>query len=110
MTYFIQADLQTHFFAQISWNSFFVFYIAVLAALQNLQEKIGTLEVDRVKAETNLRSLTAETSEYKELLKQKFDNTSSSLGSHDTTKRDSQSEGTNIWNRLMHFTFTSFTS
>ena len=62
-------------------------------ALQNLQDKIGTLEVDRAKAETNLKSLAVETSEYKELLKQKHDQSSSSIGSHCSTRRDSHSEG-----------------
>ena len=62
-------------------------------ALHNLQEKIGTLEVDRAKAESNLRSLATETSEYKELLKQKHNQSSFSIGSLSSTKRDPHSEG-----------------
>lgn len=62
-------------------------------ALQNLQDKIGTLEVDRAKAETNLKSLAIETSEYKHLLKQKHDRSSSSMGSRCSSKRDFHNEG-----------------
>jgi len=63
-----------------------------MKALQNLQVKIGALEVDRANAETNLKTLAVETTEYKELLKQKQD-LSSTIGSSCGTKRDGYSEG-----------------
>ena len=62
-------------------------------ALQNLQDKIGTLEVGREKAETNLKRMVVDSSEYKELLKQKHDQSASSIGSHCSLRRDSHSEG-----------------
>ena len=71
-----------------------IFFItAVMNALQNLQDKIGTLEVGREKAETNLKRMVVDSSEYKELLKQKHDQSSSSIGSHCSLRRDSHSEG-----------------
>ncbi|XP_076801794.1 centrosomal protein of 57 kDa-like [Clavelina lepadiformis] len=42
---------------------------AVLSALKGLQDKIHNLEMDRSKAERNLKSLAAETSLYKDMLK-----------------------------------------
>ncbi|XP_066912494.1 centrosomal protein of 57 kDa-like [Clytia hemisphaerica] len=66
---------------------------AVMQALQNLQDKIGALEVDRAKAENNLKSLTVETTEYKELLKQKHDlSTTSTVGSPCSSKHGSHTE------------------
>lgn len=64
---------------------------AVMKALQNLQHKINALEVDRAKAESNLKTLATETSEYKEILKQKQDH-STSFRSPLSTKRESYSE------------------
>ena len=44
---------------------------AVMEALGKLQEKIKRLEIDRVQAEDNLKCLTSETNEYKDMLNQK---------------------------------------
>lgn len=41
---------------------------AILSALKNLQEKIRKLELERTKAEENLKHLSKETSEYKKVL------------------------------------------
>ena len=59
-----------------------------MEALQSLQLKIRRLESDRVQAEDNLKSLATETSDYKQLLRQKqvLDQSNSSADSHSKGK------------------------
>jgi len=60
---------------------------AVLSALKGLQDKIRNLELDRSKAERNLKELAAETSLYKDLLTQtqKTPEKESVVNHHDVT-------------------------
>lgn len=64
-----------------------------MQALKNLQDKIGTLEIDREKAETNLKSLASETKEYKELLHQKHAMKSPHLSEASPRRSESPSVG-----------------
>lgn len=61
-------------------------YIAVLTALQGLQEKIKKLEIERCLAEENLKSLTTETAHYKEILQK--EQCASQDNRHATTKHN----------------------
>lgn len=49
---------------------FFLFYLALLTALNNLQQKIRSLELERNQAEVHIKELASETDTYKHLLEQ----------------------------------------
>ena len=49
-------------------SAFSHYFSDVITALKRLQEKFAKLELDRIKAEENLKHLTSETDEYKTIL------------------------------------------
>lgn len=76
-----------------------------MQALKNLQDKIGSLEIDRVKAERNMKSLANETKEYKELLNQQHAVTPGSNNNIPTPThmRHSHSDGRKSLNYMFWF-------
>ena len=59
----------------------------MINALKNLQEKIGNLELDRVRAEDNLRSLATEANDYRTILQKEHNFSESAQTAIEVQKR-----------------------
>lgn len=65
----------------------------MINALKSLQEKIGRLELDRVRAEENLKALAHEASDYKTILQKEHEFSESAQSAIEIQKR-----GVNVMN------------
>jgi len=61
---------------------------AVINALKSLQEKIGRLELDRVRAEENLKALANEANDYKSILQKEHEFSESTQNAIEVQKRE----------------------
>ena len=61
--------------------------LAVINALKSLQDKIGRLELDRVRAEENLKALANEANDYKTILQKEHEFSESAQNAIEVQKR-----------------------